>query len=52
MSKGPEIFSENGSTEEYEKKIAELEKIIGQQIVEIALLKKFLGGSSSVSKRK
>jgi len=52
MKKGPEIFSRDSSSKEQEEKIAELEKIIGQQTVEIALLKKFLGGWDSVSRRK
>jgi transposase-like protein len=52
LKKGPEIFSKDGSTKEHEEKIAELEKIIGQQTIEIALLKKFLGGWDSVSRKK
>lgn len=52
LRKGPEIFSKETGTKEQEEKISELEKIIGQQTVEIALLKKFLGGWDSISKRK
>lgn len=43
MKKGPEVFSLKNNGKEKEEKIAELQKIIGQQTVEIALLKKFLG---------
>lgn len=43
MKKGPGMFSLKDTSNEHEDKIAELQKIIGQQTVEIALLKKFLG---------
>lgn len=43
MEKGPEIFSEKNIVSQYEKRIAELERIIGKKEVEIALLKNFLG---------
>jgi transposase-like protein len=50
LEKGPEIFSQAGTSREYEKKIKELENIIGKQTIEIALLKKFLGAWDSLSK--
>ncbi len=39
LAKGVEVFSQGNTIREYEKKIAELESIIGKQAVEIALLK-------------
>jgi transposase len=44
--KGPEIFGQQNTLHEYEKKIQELEQLIGHKEVEIALLKNFLAGSS------
>lgn len=44
MEKGPEIFSQKTTIHEYEKKIQELERLIGHKEVEIALLKNFLTG--------
>ena len=41
---GPEIFSGNDDVRHYEQRIAELERMLGQKEVEIALLKNFLGG--------
>ena len=41
--KGPELFAQNGTVAEYERRIAELERLLGQKEVEIALLKNFLG---------
>jgi len=46
MEKGPELFSQKTTIHEYEKKIQELERLIGHKEVEIALLKNFLAGSS------
>jgi transposase-like protein len=46
MEKGPELFSQKTTIHEYERKIQELERLIGQKEVEIALLKNFLAGSS------
>jgi len=43
LEKGPEIFSQDGTVAEYERRIAELERLIGKKEVEIALLKNFLG---------
>jgi len=47
MEKGPELFSQQTTIHEYEKKIRELERLIGDKEVEIALLKNFLSGSSA-----
>jgi len=46
IEKGPELFSQQSTIHEYEKKIQELERLIGHKEVEIALLKNFLAGSS------
>ena len=43
LEKGPEIFSKDGVVAEYERRIAELEQLLGKKEVEIALLKNFLG---------
>ena len=46
MEKGPEIFSQKTTIHEYERRIQDLERLIGHKEVEIALLKNFLAGSS------
>ncbi len=46
MEKGPELFSQKTTIHEYERKIQELERLIGHKEVEIALLKNFIAGSS------
>ena len=38
------IFSKRDQTKQYEQRIAQLERLLGQKEVEIALLKNFLGG--------
>ena len=43
LEKGPEIFAKGGAVAEYERHIAELERLLGKKEVEIALLKNFLG---------
>ena len=43
LEKGPEIFAQNATVAQYERRIAELERLLGQKEVEIALLKNFLG---------
>lgn len=43
LEKGPEVFARDGTVAQYERRIAELERLIGQKEVEIALLKNFLG---------
>lgn len=51
IEKGPEIFGQQNTLQEYEKKIQELERLIGHKEVEIALLKNFLAGSSPGRKK-
>lgn len=43
LEKGPEIFAQDGTVAEYERRIADLEQLLGRKEVEIALLKNFLG---------
>ncbi len=43
LDKGPEVFAKDGTVAEYERRIAELEQLLGKKEVEIALLKNFLG---------
>ena len=43
LEKGPEIFAKDGVVGDYERRIAELEQLLGRKEVEIALLKNFLG---------
>jgi transposase len=43
LEKGPEVFAQDGSIAQYERRIAELERLIGKKEVEIALLENFLG---------
>ncbi len=45
LEKGPEVFSRDWDITEYERRIAELERLLGKKEVEIALLKNFLGQS-------
>lgn len=40
---GSEVFSKDGESNELEKKVAQLERLLGQKEREIALLKNFLG---------
>jgi transposase len=40
---GSKVFSQDGETNELEKKVAQLERLLGQKEREIALLKNFLG---------
>jgi len=41
LEEGPEL--KDGTVAEYERRIADLERLLGQKEVEIALLKNFLG---------
>jgi transposase-like protein len=41
--KGVEVFNKNSVVAEYERRIAELERLLGKKEVELALLKNFLG---------
>ncbi len=43
LEKGSEVFAQDGTVAEYERRIAELERLLGKKEVEIALLKNFLG---------
>ena len=42
LEKGPELFAQEGIVADYERRIAELERLLGQKEVEICLLKNFL----------
>jgi transposase len=46
LERGSEVFGQKNAIEDYEKRIRDLEQLVGQKEVEIALLKNFLGGSS------
>lgn len=41
LEKGPELFSEDSTVQQYERHIAGLEQLLGKKEVEIALLKNF-----------
>ena len=45
MDKGPEVFGTSDTVKEYEKKISDLEQMLGKKEVEIALMKDFLAES-------
>lgn len=45
LERGPELFEEGEGSSGCERRIAELEQLIGRKEVEIALLKNFLGRS-------
>jgi transposase len=45
LERGPDLFARESGAQEYEKRIAELERLLGQKEVEIALLKNFLSQS-------
>ena len=51
LEKGPEIFNQHTTVTEYEKRIRDLERLIGHKEVEIALLRNFLGGDSPERKK-
>ena len=46
MEKGPELFGKDKTVAQYEKRIKELEQLLGRKEVEIALLRNFVEGSS------
>ncbi len=46
LERGPELFAHDTTVVEYERRIAELEQLIGKKEVEIALLKNFLRRSA------
>lgn len=43
LEKGPDLFSSQSATATYEKRIAQLEQLVGKKELEIAFLKNFLG---------
>jgi transposase len=43
LERGAELFSEDGTVQEYERRIRQLEQLVGKKEVEIALLRNFLG---------
>lgn len=46
LEKGPEVFGKDKTVAQYEKRIRELEQLLGRKEVEIALLRNFAEGSS------
>ncbi len=46
LDKGPEVFGKDRTVAQYEKRIQEMEKLLGRKEVEIALLRNFAEGSS------
>jgi transposase len=46
LEKGPEVFGKDRTVAQYEKRIKEMEQLLGKKEVEIALLKNFMDGSS------
>ncbi len=42
LERGPEVFARDSTMAHYEQRIAELEQLLGQKEVELALLKNFL----------
>lgn len=45
VERAPELFAEGETVKEYERRIRDLEQLLGKKEVEIALLKNFLGQS-------
>jgi transposase-like protein len=43
LEKGPEIFAQDSTVAEYERRIAKLERLLGQKEIELALLKNWFG---------
>jgi transposase len=43
VESGPELFSVRSTVRQYEKRIAQLEQLVGKKEIEIAFLKNFLG---------
>ena len=44
VERAPEVFAGDTAVNEYERRIRDLEQLLGKKEVEIALLKNFLGG--------
>ena len=51
LDKGTEIFGQKAALQDYERRIEELERLIGHKEVEIVLLKNFMAGSSPGKRR-
>lgn len=43
VERAPEVFAKETTVQEYERRIGDLEQLLGKKEVEIALLKNFLG---------
>lgn len=43
LESGPEVYATDGTVAEYERRIANLEQLLGKKEIEIALLKNWLG---------
>ena len=43
LERGAELFAQDDSVQEYERRLGELEQLLGKKEVEIALLNNFLG---------
>jgi len=43
LERGAEVFAQDGTVHQYERRLADLEQLLGKKEVEIALLKNFLG---------
>lgn len=43
LERGPEVFETRGRSDDTDRRVAELEQLLGKKEVEIALLKNFLG---------
>ena len=41
LKRGPEVFGEDGTVQQYERRIAELEQLVGKKEAEIALPRSF-----------
>ena len=41
LERGAEVFAQDGTVQQYERRLAELEQLLGKKEVEIALLKNF-----------
>ncbi|MGH3085789.1 MAG: transposase [Rubrobacteraceae bacterium] len=51
LDRGAEVFSGDEEVKRHEKRVAELERMIGRKEIELALLKNFLGGSRAWTRR-
>jgi transposase-like protein len=43
LDRGPEVFAEDGTVQQYQRRIAELERLVGKREAETALLEGLLG---------